>query len=367
LKIYSRLAAGVLLLALASVSPPPARAVPTVRIKDIGSIQGLRDNQLTGIGLVTGLAGKGDSSNSGLLRSAIANLVANFGFMIDPADVRSKNCAVVMVSSTVPPFVREGDYVDVLVSSLGDARSLEGGVLLQTPLQGANAQIYAVAQGKLAVAAGSTAGGAAGSASAAGRTVGTIPGGAVVEREILSSFLQDNTVSILLRHPDFVIANAVAQAVRERFTDITLQAVDPSRIEIEIPEGRRQNPVGFIAELESIEVAPDPSGKVVIDSASGVIIFGERVRIGKVAVSYRDVTVNVGAAGAYAPRSGSFGTAASAAFGEQERQHFTFGETTTVEELVETLRAIGLGTEAIIPIIQAIDKAGALFGKLVIM
>jgi flagellar P-ring protein precursor FlgI len=140
-----------------------------------------------------------------------------------------------------------------------------------------------------------------------------------------------------------------------------------SRIEIEIPEGRRQNPVGFIAELESIEVAPDPSGKVVIDSASGVIIFGERVRIGKVAVSYRDVTVNVGAAGAYAPRSGSFGTAASAAFGEQERQHFTFGETTTVEELVETLRAIGLGTEAIIPIIQAIDKAGALFGKLVIM
>jgi flagellar P-ring protein precursor FlgI len=366
LKIYSGPAAGVLLLALALVSPLPARAIPTVRIKDIGSIQGLRDNQLTGIGLVTGLAGKGDSSNSGLLRSAIANLVANFGFRVDPADVRSKNCAVVMVSSTVPPFIREGDSVDVLVSSLGDARSLEGGVLLQTPLQGADAQIYAVAQGKLVVAAGSTAGGAAGPA-AGGRTVGTIPGGALVEREILSRFVQDNSVAILLRHPDFVTANAVAQAVRERFADIILQAVDPSRIEIEIPEGRRQNPVGFVAELESIEVTPDPSGKVVIDSASGVIIFGERVRIGKVAVSYRDVTVNVGAGGAYFPRSGSFGAAGSAAFDEQERQHFTFGETTTVEELVETLRAIGLGTEAIIPIIQAIDKAGALFGKLLIM
>jgi flagellar P-ring protein precursor FlgI len=175
-----------------------------------------------------------------------------------------------------------------------------------------------------------------------------------------------------LRSPDFVTADAVAEAVRGRFQGITLNAVDPSRIEIQIPAGRRANPVGFIAELESIEVTPDPSGKVVIDSSSGVIIFGERVRIGKVAVSYRDVTVNVGVLpGGYA----AFGSAGTGAAGpgsgggldQGGGQNFAFGETTTVEELVDTLNAIGLETDAIIPIIQAIDRAGALFGKLVIM
>ena len=350
----------VLLVALASAAA--AHAVPTVRIKDIAGIQGLRDNQLVGVGLVTGLAGRGDSSGSSLVRNAIANLVANFGFRIDAEEVRSRNAAVVTVSCTVPPFVRPGDTVDVLVSSLGDARSLEGGVLLQTPLQGANGQVYAVAYGKLLHAGASAA-----------KTVGSIPGGALVEREILSRFLEDQTVTILLRHPDFVTANTVAEAVRGSFPEISLQAADPSRIVIEIPEARRENPVAFIAEVESIEVVPDPSGKVVIDSASGVIIFGERVRIGKVAVSYREVTVNVGAGSGYPSSwtgSGAPGSLGASGWGDldgAEKQHFAFGETTTVEELVATLRAIGLGTEAIIPIIQAIDRAGALFGRLVIM
>ncbi|MBN1834692.1 MAG: flagellar basal body P-ring protein FlgI, partial [Spirochaetales bacterium] len=180
---------------------------------------------------------------------------------------------------------------------------------------------------------------------------------------IVSSFLQEHTVSILLRHPDFVTANSVAEALRGAFGEISLRAVDPARIEIQIPEQRREDPVGFVAELESVEVTPDPSGRVVIDSASGVIIFGERVRVGKVAVSYRDVSVSVGGVSPYA---GYYGRMAATSQ-ELEDQHFLFGESTTVEELVDTLRAIGLGTEAIIPIIQAIDKAGALYGKLVIM
>jgi flagellar P-ring protein precursor FlgI len=352
----SRLVAAAAVLA-ALLMAATAGAAPTVRIKDIASIQGLRENQLVGIGLVTGLAGKGDSSNSTMLRNAIANLAANFGFRIDAEEVRSKNCAVVTVSCRVPPFAREGDTVDVLVSSIGDARSLEAGVLLQTPLQAANGQVYAVAHGKLLL-----------TGSAARQNVGTISGGAVIEREILSRFVRDNTVSILLRSPDFVTASVLAEAIRGSFANITLRAADPSRIEVEIPESRREDPVGFVAELESIEVTPDPSGKVVIDSASGVIIFGERVRIGKVAVSYGEVSVNVGTTGAYGFSAyGIFGAAGSAGTGENEKQHFVFDETTTVEALVDTLRTIGLGTEAIIPIIQAMDKAGALFGKLVIM
>jgi len=358
LKNRRALIAGALLLLASIVSLPPAQAAPTVRIKDIASVQGLRDNQLVGVGLVTGLAGRGDSSNSALLRSAIANLVANFGLRIEVEEVRSRNCAVVTVSATVPAFVREGETVDVLVSSLGDARSLEGGVLLQTPLQGANGQVYAVAHGQLLM----TGGGGTAGGSASLRTVGTIPRGAVIEREIVSRFLSNDTVSILLRHPDFVTANSVAEALRGAFSGVSLRAVDPARIEIQIPEGRRDDPVGFVAELESVQVTPDPSGKVVIDSSSGVIIFGESVRIGKVAVSYRDVSVNVGSYPSHA-----YGGYGSGPAQDTENQHFVFGESTTVEALVDTLRAIGLGTEAIIPIIQAIDKAGALFGKLVIM
>jgi len=326
-----------------------AFAVPAVRIKDIADLQGIRDNQLVGIGLVTGLAGRGDSQNSELLKAAIATLVSNFGFRIDPADVRSRNCAVVTVSCQIPAFVRAGESVDILVSSIGDARTLEGGVLLQTPLKAANGQVYALAQGQIFTPPAATG--------TNQRTVGTIPGGAIIEQDVVSSFLDDNSLSILLRHPDFVTANSVSQAIRQRNPDIQLQTVDAALIELSIPDQRQADPVGFIAELESIQVTPEPSNRVVIDSSSGVIIFGEQVRIGKVAVSYQDITVNVS----------PYGRSAGGLWNEEEtEQNFVFDQTTTVEELVDTLRTIGLETQAIINIIKAIDRAGSLYGTLVV-
>jgi flagellar P-ring protein precursor FlgI len=326
-----------------------AFAVPAVRIKDIADLQGIRDNQLVGIGLVTGLAGRGDSQNSELLKAAIATLVSNFGFRIDPADVRSRNCAVVTVSCQIPAFVRAGESVDILVSSIGDARTLEGGVLLQTPLKAANGQVYALAQGQIFTPPAATG--------TNQRTVGTIPGGAIIEQDVVSSFLDDNSLSILLRHPDFVTANSVSQAIRQRYPDIQLQTVDAALIELSIPDQRQADPVGFIAELESIQVTPEPSNRVVIDSSSGVIIFGEQVRIGKVAVSYQDITVNVS----------PYGRSAGGLWDEEEtEQNFVFDQTTTVEELVDTLRTIGLETQAIINIIKAIDRAGSLYGTLVV-
>jgi flagellar P-ring protein precursor FlgI len=330
-----------------------AFAVPAVRIKDIADLQGIRGNQLVGIGLVTGLAGRGDSQNSELLRTAIANLVSNFGFRIDAADVRSRNCAVVTVSCRIPAFVRSGESVDVLVSSIGDARTLEGGVLLQTPLKAANGEVYALAQGRIftpQTAARTNAG-------AIQRTVGTVPGGAIIEQEVVSSFLDDNSLSILLRHPDFVTANSVSQAIRQRYPGIELQTVDAAMIRLSIPDQWGEDPVGFIAELESIQVTPEPSNKVVIDSNSGVIIFGEQVRIGKVAVSYQDISVNVGP---YGRPPGSFWEE------ENTEQNFVFDQTTTVEQLVDTLRTIGLETQVIIHIIKAIDRAGSLYGTLVV-
>jgi len=326
-----------------------AFAVPMVRIKDIADLRGIRDNQLVGIGLVTGLAGRGDSQNSELLKAAIANLVSNFGFRIDPADVRSRNCAVVTVSCQIPAFVRAGESVDILVSSIGDARTLEGGVLLQTPLKAANGEVYALAQGRIftpQAAAGSNQ-----------RTVGSVPGGAIIEQDVLSSFLDDNSLSILLRHPDFVTANSVSEAIRQKYPDILLQSVDAAMIELSIPDQWRADPVGFIAELESIQVTPEPSNKVVIDSSSGVIIFGEQVRIGKVAVSYQHISVNIG----------PYGRPAGGLWDEEEREHnFVFDQTTTVEELVDALRTIGLETQTIIHIIKAIDRAGSLYGTLIV-
>lgn len=327
-----------------------AWAAPTVRIKDIAYLRGVRGNQLVGIGLVTGLAGRGDSSNSALLQSAIANLVANFGFRLDPQEVRSRNCAVVSVSCEVPPFVRAGETIDVRVSSIGDARGIEGGVLLQTPLKAANGQAYAMAQGQV-FAMGSDP---------SQRTVGSIPRGAIVERDVVSGFLAESsperfTLALILRNPDFVTAAALAVAVRGVFPEVELRAADAAMVEVVIPEARRTDPVGFVAELEAIEVTPDGSNKVVIDAATGVIIFGEQVRIGKVAVSYKQVGVDVG------PYRG-------AAYGEQPTgQQFTLADTTTVEDLVAALRAIGLETETIINIIKAIDRAGALYGTLIVM
>lgn len=313
-----------------------------MRIKDIAAVRGVRENQVLGLGLVTGLAGKGDSSGSALLRSTLSSMVSNFGVTVSPQDVRSKNCAVVMLNADLPAFARAGDRIDVTVSSIGDARDLDGGVLLQANLQAANGQVYAVAQGRVATS----------SDSGAGKTVGTIAQGAIVEREVVSQFLADNRVSIVLRNPDFVTAEAVRAAIQAGFPAVVVASPDPSLIEVQIPEDRRQNPVGFLAALESLTVTPDTAGKVVVDSATGVIVMGEKVRIGKVAVSYRTARVSVGTVQRNAV---------------QAPELFVIGETTTVDDFVSALKAVGMKTDALIGVLRAVEKSGALFGTLVVM
>ncbi|GAH83600.1 unnamed protein product, partial [marine sediment metagenome] len=252
-----------------------------------------------------------------------ARLVSNFGFKIEPKEIKSKNCAVVMVSCEVPPFLRAGDLIDVRVSSIGDAGSVEGGVLLQTPLKGANGRIYAFAQGQIFSM----------SQENKSKTVGNITKGAIVEQDIISRFITDGAISIILRNPDFVTASTVASAVQKAFSDISVQTIDASMIEVKIPPDRAEDPMGFIAELESLAITPNTSGKIVIDAASGIIIFGEEVRIGKVAVSYKSIKVSVSPL--ITPLMEE----------EEPKEHFTIEETTTVEELVNTLQTIGLKGE----------------------
>jgi flagellar P-ring protein precursor FlgI len=317
-------------------------SAPTVRIKDIAYLSGMRENQLLGIGLVTGLAGRGDSAHSKLLKSAVSNLVAHFGFDIDPDDIRSRNCAVVMVVATVPAFVRVGERIDITISSIGDARSLEHGILLQTPLKAANNTIYAVAQGKVEVS----------SERGSVKTVGTIHSGAIIEKEVISDFLENNTISIILRNPDFVTASTVTKAIKEKYENIVITTQDAALIQVTIPEDKRNDVIAFIAEIESITITPDISGKVVIDSSSGVIIMGEHVRISKVAVSYKNLDVTIGGYFSYTE--------------ENEKLNFVFPETTSVDDFVKTMKEIGIQTQTIIEILKTINDAGALHGELII-
>lgn len=313
----------------------------TVRIKDIAYIEGVRENQLLGFGLVTGLDGRGDSSESVLLKKALKNLIGSFNISITEDDLRSRNSAAVIVTSDIPPFVRPGDRISVEVSSVGDAKSLEGGILLQTNLQAGNGTVYAVAQGMITTSTRRDA----------VKTVGTVPDGAIVEREVLSTFVENNSVSLVLYNPDFSTASSVANAVSETFPDAEVNPVDASLITISMPQEYEENPVGFISSLEKLKINPDFSAKVVINPRSGVVVFGKDVKIGRVAVSYQEDNIQVG----------------TPFVSDEKKEQFMIEDDTTVEDLVTVLQDVGLKTDVIIEIIKAIEKTGALFGKLVIM
>ena len=338
----------VLFLTAVSVS-----AQPTVRIKDIAQVQGMRDNQLVGFGLVTGLSGQGDSNRSTVLMKSLSNLVGNFGMSIDPEEIRSKNSAVVMVTADIPGFARAGDRITVHVSRLGDARSLRGGVLLQTNLKAANGSVYAVAQGLVSV-----------TDRAGIETTAVIPGGALVETEIGGDFVTDGTVNIILKRPDFATADAVATAIRGELAGapegdntegdnteaIDVRALDAALVRIRMPEETRSDPVSFISRIERIEVSPDPSSVVVVNPRTGVVVIGERVRLGTVAVSFKGDSVTVGRT-----------------MGRDTPEQVVFPAQATVSELVDVMQSAGLKTDVIIEVLQAVDAAGALYGTLIVM
>jgi len=312
-----------------------------VRIKDIARIQEIRENQLAGFGLVTGLSGRGDSDSSVLLKKVIANMLSSFNITISQDDIKSKNSAVVMVTADIPPFVRPGDRISVIVSSLNDAKSLEGGVLLQTPMKGANDSVYAVAQGQISIS----------DSGPSVKTVGAIPGGALIEKEVLSRFREKAYISIILENPDFATAKAVKEGILKEIENADAEAVDASLIRAYVPEEYDGDYISFIADVESIYVNPDTTARVVINPRSGIVVMGGDVKIGKVAVSYKGDQISVGNT-----------------FDDSEtKENFLVEDDTTVDELVSLMQEIGLKANVIIEIVKAIDKAGALFGKLIVM
>ncbi|MDR3354662.1 MAG: flagellar basal body P-ring protein FlgI [Synergistaceae bacterium] len=341
---------------------------PMVRLKDLATVEGVRDNQLVGMGLVVGLQGTGDKGR--MANQMMANMTDQFGVTMDPRQLNSKNAAVVTVTCQLSPFLQEGQNTDVLVSAIGDAKSLEGGVLLQTPLKAANGEIYAVAQGPLTIGGWSDSG----SASSVKKnvvTVGRIPNGAIVERGVDMPYSYNGTVNLLLRRSDFTTASRAAAAINSKFGNVA-HAVDGRVISVAIPAKYTNSPSAFIASIEGVQVRPDTVAKVVVNERTGTIVMGGNVTIGNTSVAHGSLTVRVtespevsqpgplsGGTTTTTPRSDVYAQ-------ENSPQLVELPTTATVEDLTNAMNSVGASPRDLIAVLQAMDEAGALHGELVI-
>ena len=344
-----------------------------VRIKDIAMFEGVRENQLVGYGLVVGLNGTGDRlRNSPFTEKSIEGMLERLGVgNLSEDDMKTTNTAAVMVTAMLPPFARRGSTIDVVVSSLGDASSLRGGTLVVTPLTGADGEVYAVAQGPIAVA-GFAAQGINASIVEGVPTVARIENGATVENEIQFRLNDLDSVRVALRNPDFTTAVRVADAINGELGGRRAVALDPTTVEIEL-HGKENIPA-LMADIENLQVEPDSPARVVIDARSGTIVIGANVRIDQVAVSQGGLTVTVREdLKVSQPEPFSVGgntvviPETTVSVVERENKFSILEGDVSLQRLVDGLNAIGVGATETISILQAIKAAGALHADLEII
>ncbi len=344
---------------------------PVTRIKDIAKVQGVRSNQLSGYGLVVGLNGTGDSNKTPEVLQSITNMLRRFGVAIDQNTLKTKNVAVVWVTATLPPFVREGDTIDVTVSSMGDAKSIQGGTLVQTALQAGNEVVYAVAQGTLSTG-GFTAGGGGNTQQKNFPTAGLIPNGAIVERTVEDDLGQDGTISLSLASSDFTTAARIAQAINARYAG-SATAANPGRVDIRIPPYFRNNIVGFVAGIEELPVMPDNIAKVVMNERTGTIVIGGDVSVDSIAITQGGISISIEQeTDVNQPTPFSVGSTvvtknASVDVAEERANTIVLEATANVSDIVGALNSVGATPRDIISIIQAIKAAGALHADLEII
>nr|WP_242648620.1 flagellar basal body P-ring protein FlgI [Cognatishimia maritima] len=344
-----------------------------VRIKDIASFEGVRENHLIGYGLVVGLLGTGDKlSNSPFTRESMRGMLERLGVANIDADLlKTKNTAAVMVTAKLPPFGRRGAPIDVTVSSLGDATSLRGGTLLVTPLAGADGEVYAVAQGAVAVS-GFRAEGNAATITEGVPTIARIDNGGIIEREVPFSLAELSSFRVALRTPDFTTATRVRDVVNTELGAQYAQVLDPGTIEIRVHD--KGNVAEFVSVIENLTVQPDSVARVVVDEKSGTIVIGSNVRIGQVAISQGGLTVKVRERfNVSQPEPISIGGTTvivpdTELDVEEQDSKFTILEgDVSLQDLVDGLNAIGVGARQTISILQAIKSSGALHADLEII
>lgn len=327
----------VLILLAASLS---ARAA---RLKDIANVRGVRTNQLVGYGLVIGLNGTGDSKAE-FTNNSMTRMLDRLGMKLTQKDIASKNVAAVIVTAELPPFARAGNKLDITVSSIGDASSLKGGMLVQTPLRAADQQTYAVAQGSLLVGFSGTG---------VHETVARLPNGAMIERDLGGDFAGRNMFRLTLNNPDFTTAARVAKKINMELSGKYASALDAGTVDVISPPSYEGKGVDLLALIETLDVSPDNRAKVVVNEKTGTVVIGSGVKISKVAISHGDLALKVGGEGAGKKSDGD--------------KVVLLDESANVGDIVKAINRLGVSPKDLITILQSIKAAGALQADLEIL
>ncbi|HVB40286.1 MAG TPA: flagellar basal body P-ring protein FlgI [Terriglobales bacterium] len=353
---------------LAAMSPDVVR----VPISNITTIAGVRDNLLVGYGLVVGLQGTGDRSQTLFTTQTLGNVLQKMGVTIPPTQVMVDNVAAVFVTATLPPFARPGMRIDVTVSSTGDARSLAGGLLLMSSLHGPDGTVYAEAQGPLTIG-GFSAGGGGNQVQVNQTNVGIIPAGGIVERDTAVALSQLQQLSLLLRDPNFVTAQAVAAAIDQGVPGAVSRVVDSREVDVAWPADRAQIPE-FIASIEALTVPVTPPARVVIDERTGTIVIGNEVALGPVSILHGNLSIQISTtyavSQAYPQAQGGKTVVVpktTVKANDSAAAKITLAPGATVQDLVNGLQAIGASARDIVSILRAIKAAGALEAQLVVI
>jgi flagellar P-ring protein precursor FlgI len=361
LGVAAQIMAGPIMLA--------TQAEASVRIKDIVTFEGARDNMLVGYGLVVGLNGTGDNLTRDIFtKQSLIGMLDRLGINVNNPQLNTTDVAAVMVTATISAFGRQGGRIDVNVSAMGDATSLQGGTLIVTPLLGADGEVYAVGQGQVSVSGFSATG--QGSSIVKGvPTAGVIPNGAIIERELAFDMRSLRKMDISLRNPDFTTATRVSKAINNYIGQALATARDPGTVTLSIPDSIRPNIVSLVTGIEQLRVDPDQPAKVVIDTAAGVIVMGENVRISTVAVAQGNLTVRiteqpqVSQPGAFAPQGAQTTVVPRTNIQVSEtgtKRLAVVNRGVTIQELVNSLNALGIGPRDMISILQTIKASGAM-------
>lgn len=362
-------------LTAAAVLMFSSQAFANSRIKDISDIEGVRENYLIGYGLVVGLNGTGDSiSSMAFTEESLIGMLERLGVNTRDGKIKTKNVAAVMVTGSLPAFARQGTRIDVSISALGDAKSLQGGTLLVTPMLGADGEVYAIAQGQVAIA-GFSAQGDAQSIVKGVPTSGRIANGGIIEREILFDFANQKSIKLALRNPDFTTASRIADAINSYLGSVAATTIDSGTVVLNLDRTRREELIQVLTDIEQLRIQPDQVAKVIIDEKSGIIVIGENVRINPIAIAQGNLTIRITET-PQVSQPAPFSTTGQTVtvprtdiqVDEQSGNKLNILKSgVSLQELVDGLNALGVGPRDMISILQAVKAAGALQAEIEVM
>jgi flagellar P-ring protein precursor FlgI len=365
------------MLIIAALMSLLASQAQAVRLKDVARVAGFRSNQLFGYGLVVGLNGTGDRQNTEFTIQTLANLLQDYNIRVNADDVRVRNVAAVIVTAEIPPFAQPGTRLDATISSVGDASSLSGGVLLLTPLKGADAKVYGVAQGPISLGGGFTAQGVGAKVTKNHQTAGRVTAGVLLERAVPSSIVsQEGLVHINVDKPDFTTAKRIADAISQSSLKVSARPLSPGVIAVNIPLAYRDDPVSFVSALEAVELAPDQPARIVVNERTGTVIINREVRIAPVAVAHAGLHITIKTEQRVSqPNPLARGDTkvvpdTQITVKEPEARQLVSlpgGPGVLLNDIVQALNALGVTPRDLIAVFEALREAGALQAELVVM